>query len=254
MVENLVFSQSAADEITSNLNSAITALGDASPFDPHYVTIGDPGVTGAACSMFIGLSLYTTNLTQGAQNLKALVEAAGESIGTFDSALEALAETEVTTEKKSPLGHDGGPGHPRISIDNPSQNLGTSTSTSHYHGEDSTSHETTHTPRTTETTETHETATDKSETTTTTHHDGSTKEVTTSEDQHGTNTTTVRHRADGTSTTTSITHDTDNGTSTVSTTNVGTNGHSVTTTVTTDADGHSHTETTEGGRGRGAQD
>jgi hypothetical protein len=103
MADNLVFAQSAANQIRGQLSVAMASLGDVTPADPTGADLGHPGVNGAAGSLFIGLKLYAANLVTATRNLDGIVEAAGESLGAFDQQLEALAAASPAAGVTNPL-------------------------------------------------------------------------------------------------------------------------------------------------------
>lgn len=131
MADNLVFAQSAANQIRGQLGVAVASLGDVTPTDPAGADLGHHEVTGAAASLFIGLKLYAANLVTATKNLDGIVGAAGESLGAFDQQLEALAAAMPAAGVTNPL--KTGDDAEATSIDT-SKIANTTTSRSSYRG------------------------------------------------------------------------------------------------------------------------
>lgn len=88
---DLVFSDDAADAMTSALRKARQAVGDLKPADPGEFDVGDSTVIGAASDLFIHLYTFGQGLSAGIAHCEASVSSSREALAAIDKQLESAA-------------------------------------------------------------------------------------------------------------------------------------------------------------------
>jgi hypothetical protein len=103
---DLVFSDSAADSMTSALSKAGSAVADLRPADAGGFELGDATVAAAASDLFIGLHAFGQGLVVGVAHCTKSVTDARDSLAAIDKQLEAAAPVAPAAGISTPVKHD----------------------------------------------------------------------------------------------------------------------------------------------------